>query len=86
MGICVARERIQKDLDWTPKDWGVKAMSESDVRDRLKQWCYSDLLRDSDAASKIKAAADADALAVWTDEHLVTFDASRIDARPDGYR
>jgi uncharacterized protein (TIGR02118 family) len=86
MGICVARERIQKDAGWTPKDWDVKSMSEGDVRNRLAQWHYSELLKDTTAPGKIKAAADADCLAVWTNEHLVTIDSSRIDARPDGYK
>jgi hypothetical protein len=31
----------------------------------------------------IKGADEAHLLAVWTDEHLVTIDSSRIDARPE---
>jgi hypothetical protein len=31
-----------------------------------------------------RAAAATEALAVWTKEHLVTIDASSIDARPQG--
>jgi uncharacterized protein (TIGR02118 family) len=86
MGVCVARERIQKDLDWQPKDWDVNSQSEDDVRARLAEWRYTDLLKDPNAAPQIKAAAAKDCLAVWTDEHLVTIDESRIDARPGGYR
>jgi uncharacterized protein (TIGR02118 family) len=81
MGIGVARERIQKDLNWTYHDWGVNAMTVEDVRERLKKQGYA-LAADADAPRKIKAAAASQALAVWTDEHLVTLDESRIDARP----
>ena len=34
MGIGVAREKIQKGLDWKYNDWGVGAMSEQEVRER----------------------------------------------------
>jgi hypothetical protein len=57
-------------------------MSESDIRDKLRQQGYKSLADDASAAAKIKAADEANLLAVWTDEHIVTIDASRIDARP----
>ena len=82
IGVGVARERVQKDLDWTYKDWGVGQMSEADVHDRLVEEGFADLAADPDAPRLIKAAAAAQALAVWTPEHLVTIDASALDARP----
>jgi uncharacterized protein (TIGR02118 family) len=86
MGIGIARERVQKGEGWQPKDWGAKAMSEGDIRDKLKLQGYDSLLSDASVAAKIKAAAESDSLAVWTDEHIVTIDDSRIDARPDALR
>ena len=82
MGIGVAREKIQKDLDWKYNDWGVDAMSEQDVRERLETLGYATLAADAAAPRKIKRAAARQALAVWTKEHIVTIDDSRIDARP----
>jgi uncharacterized protein (TIGR02118 family) len=81
-GVGVAREGIRKDLDWTYDDWGVGALSEEEVRQRLAEEGYAALAADPDVPRLIKAAAAAEALAVWTPEHLVTIDASRIDARP----
>jgi uncharacterized protein (TIGR02118 family) len=81
-GIGVARERIQKDFDWKYKDWGVNAMSEADVRERLRREGYTALAADPDAPRKIKTAASQEDLAVWTSEHLVTIDDSQIDQRP----
>jgi uncharacterized protein (TIGR02118 family) len=80
MGVGVARERVQKDLDWKYNDWGVGAMSVEDVRERLKKQGYNGLAADPDAPRKIKTAAAGEALAVWTAEHLVTIDESAIDA------
>lgn len=82
IGVGVARERVQKDLDWTYHDWGVGAMSEADVRARLAEHGYAELADAPDAPRAIKAAAAAQALAVWTHEHLVTIDGSAIDVRP----
>ena len=82
MGVGVARERIQKDVDWKYNDWGVGAMSEQDVRERLETLGYTTLAADAGAPRQIKQAAARQALAVWTREHLVTIDDSRIDARP----
>ena len=82
MGVGVARERVQKDLDWRYNDWGVHAMSEEDVRQRLIQHGYSRLATDPNAPRQIKAAAAKQALAVWTGQHIVTIDESQIDERP----
>ena len=83
LGVGVARERVQKDIGWTYNDWGVNAMSEEEVRRRLLEQGYAELGADPDAPRTIKAAASGNALAVWTTEHIVTIDASRIDARPE---
>jgi uncharacterized protein (TIGR02118 family) len=82
IGVGVARERIQKDLDWTYHDWGVGALDEAAVHQRLVEGGFSELAADPGAPSKIKAAAEGRTLAVWSAEHLVTIDESRIDARP----
>jgi uncharacterized protein (TIGR02118 family) len=82
MGVCVARERVQKDLDWTYHDWGVGELTEEEVRERLVGDGYTTLANDPDAPAKLEAAAAREALAVWTREHLVTIDDSAIDARP----
>ena len=83
MGIGVAREKIQKEFDWTYNDWGVPALDEDGVRRRLEDYGFSSLAADKDAARRIKEAADHQALAVFSREHVVTIDESRIDARPD---
>jgi uncharacterized protein (TIGR02118 family) len=83
VGVGVARERIQKDLDWTYNDWGVGALSEDAILERLRADHYVALADDPRAPGQIKAAANSEALAVWTAEHLVTLDESRIDARPE---
>jgi hypothetical protein len=83
MGIGVAREKIQKDLDWQYNDWGVNALSEDAVRQRLQKEGYKRLAADPDAPRQIKAAAASKTLAVWTWEHIVTLDSSHIDERPE---
>jgi uncharacterized protein (TIGR02118 family) len=82
VGVGIAHERILKDEGWAPRDWGVGAMSDADIRARLAAQGYDALADDSTAPAAIRRAAETGALAVWTDEHLVTFDESRIDARP----
>jgi hypothetical protein len=57
--------------------WG-----EDDIRSRLEHDGYVSLAAGPEIPRKIKAAAATGTLAVWTAEHLVTIDASRIDARP----
>ena len=83
LAVGVGVERVQKDFDWVYNDWGVGALSEDDVRARLHEDGYATLAADPGAPARLKAAAAAQCLAVWTWEHLVTFDASGIDARPD---
>jgi hypothetical protein len=57
-------------------------MNEQDVRERLETWGYTALAADAAPPRQIKPAAARRALAVWTTEHIVTVDDSRIDARP----
>ncbi len=83
LGVGVARERVQKEFDWTYNDFGVNAMSEDDVRRRLAEQGFATLAADPDAPRTVKAAAANKTLAVWTWEHIVTIDDSRIDARPE---
>jgi uncharacterized protein (TIGR02118 family) len=85
MGIGVARERIQKDPrgGWTYSDWGVGAMSEDEIRARLREQGYTALADDPDGPARMQRAAAEEALAVWTDRHIVSFGEHRIDERPD---
>jgi uncharacterized protein (TIGR02118 family) len=82
VGVGVARERIQKDLDWTYNDWGVAAMAPEEITRLLGEQGYASLAADPQAPEILKRAVAAEALAVWTHEHLVTLDESRIDIRP----
>jgi uncharacterized protein (TIGR02118 family) len=84
LGVGVARERIQKDPrgGWAPSDWGVGAMSDDDIRERLAAQGYAALAADPDAPAKLRRAAADEALIVWTGDHLLTIDDSHIDARP----
>ena len=83
-GIVIGREYVQKDDSWKPRDWGSLSMSEDEIRVRLQKEGYGKLLTaDPAVPGKIKAAAAAEKLGVWTPEHLVTLDDSRVDARPD---
>lgn len=83
MGVGVARELVQKEIGEEPKRSEVADWSEAEIRVRLEQEGYVSLLADPSAPAKIAAAARKGLLAVWTAEHLVTIDDSRIDARPD---
>jgi hypothetical protein len=59
-------------------------MTEDEIRARLQKEKYGKLLAtDPGVPAKIKAAAMKNQLGVWTPEHLVTLDESRVDARPD---
>jgi uncharacterized protein (TIGR02118 family) len=83
-GIVIGREYVQKDDSWKPRDYGALSMSEDEIRERLRNDGYNRLLANvPDAPAKIKAAASQNLLGVWTDEHVVTLDESKIDARPD---
>ena len=79
----MARERVQKDLGWKYIDWGVGAMDPDEVRRRLLKEGYASLAADPDGPAKLKRAAADHALAIWTEEHLVTIDGSLIDVRPE---
>ena len=82
-GIVIGREYVQKDENWKPRDYGALSMSEDEIRSRLTDQGYGQLLATvPDAPAKIKAAASKNQLGVWTEHHLVTLDESRIDARP----
>ena len=82
IGVGVARERVQKDLDWVYNDWGAGAMEPRKIRQRLTRDGYAELAADAGAPAKLKRAAEHGALAVWTHAHLVTIDESHIDVRP----
>jgi uncharacterized protein (TIGR02118 family) len=83
-GIVIGREYVQKDENWKPRDYGALDMTEDQIRARLQKENYGRLLAaDPDVPAKIKAAAAKNQLGVWTPEHLVTLDESRVDARPD---
>jgi uncharacterized protein (TIGR02118 family) len=84
VAVIIARERIQKwdgvsRTDLSP----VKAMSEGEIRSRLEQQGFTALAADPSIPGKIKAAAEAGLLAVWSPEHIVTIDDVNIDARPE---
>jgi uncharacterized protein (TIGR02118 family) len=83
LGIGVARERVQKDEWWSYDDWGVGRMSEDQIRERLAEQGYRALASDPAGPAKLRTAAAREALAVWTDEHLVTIDESALDVRPE---
>ena len=85
MGVGVARELVQKDPAgvWIYSDWGAGAMSEEEIRELLAAQGYASLAADPEAPRRIKRAAAREALGVWTSEHLVTFDESQIDVRPE---
>jgi uncharacterized protein (TIGR02118 family) len=82
-GIVIGREYVQKDDSWKPRDYGSLSLTEEEIAARLASEGYKALLAaDPGAPAKIKAAAAKDQLGVWTPDHLVTLDDSRIDARP----
>lgn len=83
MGVVVARERIQKDIDVPLPEPEAASMSEDEIRARLEDQGYLQLASDPAIPGRIKAAAQRAMLAVWTREHLVTIDDSHIDARPE---
>jgi uncharacterized protein (TIGR02118 family) len=82
VGVSIAHERVQKDWNWIYNDWGVGTLSVDEIRRRLSADGYLELAADVNAPAKIKGAAARQALALWSCEHLVTIDESRIDARP----
>ncbi|HEX5140265.1 MAG TPA: EthD domain-containing protein [Dehalococcoidia bacterium] len=82
-GIVIGREYIQKDDKWEPRDYGALSLTEAEMRDRLRREGYKALSEDPNAPALIQQAAAKGKLGVWTPEHLVTLDESRIDARPE---
>jgi uncharacterized protein (TIGR02118 family) len=82
MGIVIGTEYVQKDENWKPRDYGALSMSEDEIRVRLRDEGYASLAAAADAPARIRAAAEKNLLGVWTPDHLVTLDESRIDARP----
>jgi uncharacterized protein (TIGR02118 family) len=83
MGIGVARELVQKEIGGEPGLSETADWKEERIRRRFQDEGYATLAADPSVPCKIRAAALSGNLAVWTSEHLVTIDASRIDARPD---
>ena len=83
IGVGIARELVQKEFGQEPRRW-AEGMSESDIRDRLSSQGFRKLTSDPKYAAQIKKADEAHMLCVWTDEHIVTIDESRIDERPVG--
>jgi uncharacterized protein (TIGR02118 family) len=82
-GVVVARETVQK-WDYVPTTtFDVSDLSEEEIRSHLERQGYRTLATDPKAPGAIRAASEAGLLAVWTDEHLVTIDDLRIDARPE---
>lgn len=82
-GVIIARETLQKWDGVARTVANVSGWSEEEIRTRLHLEGYRELAADAEAPGKIKAASQAGLLAVWTAEHLVTIDSSRIDARPE---
>lgn len=83
MGIGIGREVIQKEPDWTPTSLGLPELSDAEIGGRLAADGYRSLAADATVPGQLRTAAAAGALALWSPEHLVTIDESRIDARPD---
>lgn len=82
-GVIIARETVQKWAWKATTSFDVSALSEEEIRARLAKDGYVTLVADAKAPGQIKAASERGCLAVWTGEHLVTIDESRIDARPE---
>lgn len=83
MGMAIGFEVVQKDDQWAPRDYGVGALSNEEIVARLSGQGFRALASEPSTPSSLRAAAAAGALAVWSDEHLVTIDAARIDVRPE---
>jgi len=83
MGMGIGFEVVQKDDQWTPRDYGIGALSDAEITTRLSAQGFRSLAGDPHTPDALRAAAANGALAVWSDEHLVTLDGSRLDARPE---
>ena len=84
IGLCVARERIQKEFDTPPRRWAT-GLSPSDIANRLAAQGYTDRVTDYlavDLADRLAQADSENRVAVWTDEHLVLLTEPPVDLRP----
>jgi uncharacterized protein (TIGR02118 family) len=82
-GVIIARETVQK-WNFNPTTtFDVSGLTDEEIRSRLQEQGYRSLAAEPAAPEQIRAASRAGLLAVWTPEHLVTIDDSRIDARPE---
>ena len=81
-GIVIGKEFVQKDENWKNRDWGALALSEDQIRHKLKLQGYDELAADPDGPAKVRRAAEKGRLAVWTPERIATWDESMIDMRP----
>jgi uncharacterized protein (TIGR02118 family) len=73
----------QKDAGWQPKDFGVLAMTDEEIHDRLQEQGYRALAADPDTPRRLRSAAEHGKLGVWTKDHLTTYEGEGIDARPE---
>jgi uncharacterized protein (TIGR02118 family) len=80
-GLCVAVERVQKELGGTPRRW-TTGMTSGDVVALLSEQGYHEVASQPAAGDRLRRADDEGRLLVWTDEHLVAIDDPVIDARP----
>ena len=83
MGIVIGTEYVQKDDTWKPRDYGALSMSEDEIRARLQSEGYGRWPPTRRRRPRSRPRPQAEMLGVWTPEHLVTLDESRIDARPE---
>jgi uncharacterized protein (TIGR02118 family) len=84
IGVVVARERIQKEINVPLRTPEAASMSEEAIRARLQEWGFKKLAADGSAPGRIKMAAQNGQLMVWTNEHLVTVSNNiDIDERPE---
>ena len=82
MGVGVARELVQKEIDVPVRRW-AEGMSEEAIRSKLRDQGYTKLAADAAGPGKLKSADESGALCVWTWEHIVTIDDSALDVRPE---
>ena len=85
VGLVIARERIQKEIDVPLTGKDALTMTEEEILSRLKDQGYKTLAADAAAPKQIKEAALRGELMVWTAEHLLAIDGGHIeiDARPE---
>ena len=79
VGLCVATERVQKELGGAPRRW-TNGMTAAEVAGRLREQGYETA---GDGIGERMLEADRDGrLLVWTDEHLAVVGDPVVDARP----